>query len=313
MNRLVPADIRIALCETNPPLRTAFGNALYKMKLRNVELCKDAGSLMAYLNKEMVDLVICSTDLPGLNFAETVQMIRGGHLGRNPFVLFLATVHEATAREIRQIIEAGVDRVVRKPLSVGDMISYIESLSRKRRPFVATRFYFGPSRRAAPRRAGPMAVIEVPDTLQIKLSLGSDAVQLEVMIHETMAALRAQRALNGCFNLSRATETLAERLAAEDEKLDLVQEGRLLGELCREVQHFYAKAGHEHIVELADSLAALVGALTRRSNPTSLIIALQLMQQIADLLRKAAEIGPKLVPTIHEIAERIHVLAAKAA
>src|SRR5271156_2165999 len=125
MEHPVRSDVRIALCETHPALRSGFQTALYRRGLRNIEVCKDSGALIGLLQAEIVDLVICATDLPGLDFYDLIQQIRHGAIGRNPFALGLAPMGEATLDGIRHIMNAGVDRVAFNPMSMADMTTCV--------------------------------------------------------------------------------------------------------------------------------------------------------------------------------------------
>ena len=144
--------VRTVLCETNPALRSGLQAALYGRGLRDVIICKDGPGLVKTLEDEVIDLIVCDVDLPGFDFCQMAQSVRQRDCGRNPFAMIISTLSDASVGEVRKVINAGVDRVVRKPMSMTVLTGHVDALTQSRRPFVATERYVGPSRRAQVRR-----------------------------------------------------------------------------------------------------------------------------------------------------------------
>jgi DNA-binding response OmpR family regulator len=299
----ITSDVRVALCETNGTLRSAFQTALYRRGLRAAEVCRDSGALLSLLETQVVDLVICSADLPGIDFPYLVQQIRRQTIGKNPFTLILATVADATLDEIREIINAGVDRVARKPISMGDMMAYVNALTSTRKPFVATESYVGPSRRAGARPEGEGTVMEVPNTLRAKLLERGTPADLSRLIGDSMDGLRQMREQNSTLAVYRSVRRIS-RLLTMPEQFDRVGEEfpRLLT-LCEAVEARFRGSENDHFAEIARCMAQLVELLRRlpEDSLASQAVTLSLMEQLGEVFRQTGKCDPETVAFAQQI------------
>jgi DNA-binding response OmpR family regulator len=304
----IRAEVRVALCETNATLRTAFRAALHRRGLRNLEVCRDSAQLLELLDQRLIDLVVCSSDLPGLDFAELMQCIRRRDQGRNPFTMILATVADRSLDEIRRVINAGVDRVAAKPLSMSDMLNHINALATSRKPFVATPGYVGPSRRAAVRpEQRDQDVLVVPNTLRAKIRDRLSDGELEKLIDAGMAGVERLRTHNTCVAISRSVRRLAEHFQAEGSFLKAGLEiSRLIGMTDALEQH-YRGGDNDHFSDVASSLALLVGLLVRLDvySPQASLVTLELMLRLADVISQIGQSDPESVLLVREIAQTV--------
>jgi DNA-binding response OmpR family regulator len=312
MEHPVRGDVRIALCETHPALRGGFQTALYRRGLRNIEVCKDSGALIALLQTEIVDLVICATDLPGLDFYDLIQQIRHGAIGRNPFTLILATVAEATLDDIRRIMNAGVDRVAVKPMSMGDMTACVNALATARKPFVATDSYVGPSRRATQRveQQGSEAM-DAPNTLQAKLTGTPGEGRLEMLIGRGRAALATLRLQTSCLAIARSAHRVAAHfqhrlsgpIGKELVRLRMMSEG---------LEFRYRDTGQAYLSEMGASLVLLADLLGDfpPGQARLLAVAVELLQKLGEAVRLAGLGDPHVAATVRSIAASVRGFAA---
>jgi CheY-like chemotaxis protein len=280
--------------------------------MREMEICKDSGGLLNLLNNQIIDLVICATDLPGLDFCDMMQQIRHGTIGRNPFTLVLATVGDATIDEIRRIVNAGVDRVVRKPMSMGDMVACVNALASTRKPFVATESYVGPSRRAAGRsEVDAGEVMEVPNTLSAKLGGGDlPDSRVEGMIDKGMNSLTRLRAHNSCLAISRSVQRIAQHFQRNGQ-------GRITNELARlmsmseAVDRRYRGTANAHLAEVAVSLGMLVDVLQALPPESSrhLTVTVELLEKLGEVVRLVDQSDPHVAKTVQSIAETVRGFA----
>lgn len=311
----VRSDVRIALCETHPALRAGFQTALYHRGLRTIEVCKDSGALIALLQTEIVDLVICATDLPGLDFYDLIQQIRNGAIGRNPFTLVLATVAEVTLDDIRRIMNAGVDRVAVKPMSMADMTACVNALATARKPFVATDSYVGPSRRASPRveQQGSVAM-DAPNTLQAKLTGLSGESRLEMLIGRGRAALTVLRLQTSCLAIARS----AHRVVAHFQHRMPGSIGKELARLramSEGLDSRYRDSGQAHLAEIATGLVVLTDLLGDFPPAQARLVgvAIELLQKLGEAVRLAGLGDPHVAATVHSIAASVQGFAASLA
>jgi DNA-binding response OmpR family regulator len=306
--------VRIALCETHPALRSGFQTALYRRGLRNIEVCKDSGALISLLQTDIVDLVICATDLPGLDFYDLIQQIRHGAIGRNPFTLVLATVAEVTLDDIRHIMNAGVDRVAVKPMSMADMTACVNALATARKPFVATDSYVGPSRRATQRVEQGGEAMDAPNTLQAKLTGLPGETRLEMLIGRGRAALATLRLQTSCLAIARS----AHRVAAHFQHRLQGPVGKELARLraMSEGLEFRYRGTHQaYLAEMAVSLVLLADLLSDfpPGQPRLLSVAIELLQKLGEAVRLAGLGDPHVAATVRSIATSVQRFAGSLA
>ena len=307
MEHPVRSDVRVALCETHPALRSGFQTALYRRGLRNIEVCKDSGSLITLLQNEIIDLVICATDLPGLDFYDLIQQIRHGNVGRNPFTLVLATVADATLDDIRRIMNAGVDRVAVKPMSMGDMTACVNALATSRKPFVATDSYVGPSRRGA-MRADQRSdeAMDAPNTLQFKLTGLVPDNRLDNVIGLGRTTLISLRDRTACLAVARSTQRVTGQFRRHGPGT-IARELARLRTLSEGLENRYRANADYHLSEVAASISQLADLLLRfpSGQERQLPVAVALLDKLGEVVRLAALGERQAAATVRSIVKSV--------
>ena len=100
------------------------------------------------------DIVLCDVGLLGIDFCALAQDIRHGRMGDNPFIVLIAISRLSDAADVGPILESGVDDFIMKPVEAELIVGRISAFVNKRKPFVMTPSYVGPSRRSARRNDG---------------------------------------------------------------------------------------------------------------------------------------------------------------
>jgi DNA-binding NarL/FixJ family response regulator len=307
MDHPVRSDVRIALCETHPALRSGFQTALYRRGLRNIEVCKDSSSLISLLQTEIIDLVICANDLPGLDFCDLIQQIRHGNVGRNPFTLVLATVADATLDDIRRIMNAGVDRVAVKPMSMGDMTACVNALANSRKPFVATESYVGPSRRGAVRADQRSdEAMEAPNTLQFKLTGQVPENRLDGVIGQGRNSLSSLRDRTACLAVSRSAHRVTGHYRRHGGGA-IGRELTRLRTLSEALENRYRANADYHLCEVAASVSQLADLLMNfpSGQERQMPVAVALLDKLGEVVRLAALGERQAAATIHSIVQSV--------
>lgn len=305
MSQTYKSDVRAVLCETNPALRAGIQAALFGKGIREVVVCKDAEALMGALSDEIVDLVVCDIDIPGMDFCDVAQRIRQNRLGRNPFALIIATVSDSSLPRVRRVINAGVDRVVRKPMPMHVVIDHVSALTQLRKPFVATDSYVGPSRRATPRAEdGDDHLMPVPNTMHVKATHRVEVDWLEGMIKDGVARVQAMKARNIPMALTRAIGRVNAyyqgRGTLEGVRTDLDRMVALGQDLIRRNRN----TASNHLAELGSSLISLVMRISADLEAPQKV-HLVLLHKLGEVLDQAARIKEDSNEVVHEIAETV--------
>jgi len=305
MDYQVQTPLHTVMSETNPVVRAGIQAALFGKGIREVVSCKDGGSLQAALNEGMVDLLLIDSDLPDLDVCDLVQQIRRNNLGRNPFVVIIATVSNASQADIRKVINSGVDRVLCKPLPMSVVLDQVSQLARSRRPFVATDSYVGPTRRANRRPDDDdETLLEAPNTMRCKMGGRATERQLGRLVENGLARVHELRQQSTPLAISRAISRV---LAFYDGKgtIDRVRADldRMLS-LGRDMVRIHRGTSLDYLADLAQSLVCLVMLMApdpARANK----VHRHLMSHMRDVMRQAAKNNEDSVRVAQEIAATI--------
>ncbi|UAK23058.1 response regulator transcription factor [Sphingomonas nostoxanthinifaciens] len=122
--------MRIAVLEDEADLAQLVANALRADQFDPV-IFGDGRSLVAYLKRETVDLLILDWNVPGMDGDEVLLWARQ-HLGRVPPVLFMTSRTDEV--DIVRALNAGADDYLVKPIRIGEAMARVRALLRRSYP-----------------------------------------------------------------------------------------------------------------------------------------------------------------------------------
>lgn len=289
------------LCETNPALRAGLQAALFGKGLRELLICRDVVDLTAVLHETFVDLVICDVNLPGLDFCDMAQRIRRKTVGRNPFTLLIATLNDASVSEVRRMVNAGADRVLRKPVPMNVMLDNIDALLRQRRPFVATDNYVGPTRRALPRPEDSRdELLTVPNTMRARVFDKTDTGRLLLLVEESWRKLEQLKSVTSSASIIRLIgRVLAHYDGAMDIRSLRTDLNRLVAVSRSLMRRNRGRA--DHVAGLASSLISVTAQIAQAPlSPQK--THLRLLAQLGEVIKRITSARHDSVDVIQQIA-----------
>ncbi|HLN25877.1 MAG TPA: response regulator [Patescibacteria group bacterium] len=304
-------NIHLVLGEPNPHIREGLKAALFANGFRGITDCHSIERLVDVLDNPSVDVVLCDVDLPGGSFCDLVHRMRHNTLGRNPFVLTLATTGDPNLAMVRQVIDAGVDDLLVKPLAMDVLLERIGNFARGRKPFVVTHDYIGPDRRKDPRPGEPpkTELIEVPNPLRSKVVGGTDLVNLQRMIDNATVRLNEHK----MERYSVQVGFLVTRIVAFYDGAGSIEE--LVGDLDRllfigeDLSRRLRGTNYAHVAELALSLTALVGRI-QDLPATPDHVDIGLLGKLAQAIRRAFSADQQGAVTAQAISDTLSEFAA---
>ena len=162
-------DIDVVIVDADRTSRQTIRNILTDNGIRNISVAVNMRDMTNILDVSAPDLLISDHELPDGDFSDFVHKLRHYETKYNPFLPIIATAWSPTHETVRNIIQSGVDHIVSKPLSAGQLMQRIKVLALARKPFIVTSQYIGPDRRkkddARPSVSTPVIV---PSTLSMK-------------------------------------------------------------------------------------------------------------------------------------------------
>jgi len=280
------SNVQIVLGETNPVLRSAFRSAFQRRGQSVVHIVHDGDTMRQTLEDQCVDLVVCADDLPNNDLRTMAQNVRQSSVGRNPFALMLATSRVGARYDRRKVVHSGVDTVARKPLSMSDITALIDRLAWARQPFVATNNYVGPSRRGSWRSDhSGRDLIEVPNSLKIKLLEPNAASRIEALIEQGVSEIDILRLNNSRNAIERAARRIAKHYA--DRPFASATDLQRLRTIAQGLASRYRTGRFAHFSVLAECLVGLADQVSVRTagNMRRVAQSLELMAKLALLMR----------------------------
>ncbi|HEY1721767.1 MAG TPA: hypothetical protein VGG27_11010 [Magnetospirillaceae bacterium] len=196
-------NVRLALGDADSRFCRTVTAALFPLGLLDVSTCH-SGTFMYEAASATVDVVVCDTHLPGLDFMAFVQDVRQGRVGGNPFTVIVALVRDEGEAKSEGIPRSGIDEMLSKPINPLLLVRHINQLSRERKSFVMTPGYVGPSRRDARRNDGSDDnLVAVPNTLRAKVIDKKDQAEVATMLGEGRSGLDKEKGLSGLRTVTR--------------------------------------------------------------------------------------------------------------
>jgi CheY-like chemotaxis protein len=299
------AAVRVVLAEPTSDMGGVVSSALFPRGLREFAVCRDAESLRDALEEETADVLMCDIDLAGLKFRETMQRIRHNEIGSNPFLHIVAMASLSGRDQVQRLIGAGVDDLIRKPMTPARIISRFEAMTRPRKPFVVAEEYVGPNRRKALRRGDGYGFINVPNSLRSKID-NTHPSQIRYAIDR---AWRDVADRQGGFK-QEAISTLTARImsfydargaAGVDGDEEILR--RDLGYLVAKTERIIDRHRNASTAHVAEIAACMTGVARRIiESPTApRVTDVQLMPHLSRATRKSALSPEEAVETVREI------------
>lgn len=259
MAKLNFSNIGAFLVDGDAGARQGVRHILFNEGCRDIRLADDCKEVVTVLSQNDPDLIIGELRLPDGNFAAVTERIRQGKIGHNPFVpIILVVVEDEDPKAVKAALDKGVDDVVSKPVSASGLMSRINRLVEKRRPFVVTEDYMGPKR----VQDDDAKVIDAPNHLSRRLK-GEKIGFLD----KEMDVAAAEEDVKGCRlqfigdEIKSLINGIAPRLEKGEFDKDLRNTlARIVAEAMR-AQDQLEDTRYEHVARLCSSLSGVAGQL----------------------------------------------------
>ncbi len=270
MEKLHFEHVDLLLIDPAASARDTLKNILYNQGFRNLHSGTSLDEIREHMNHSMPDLLISETELDGGDFCEFVTKLRHHDVGNNPFLPVIGLTWEPTPDRVRNVVNAGVDDLLTKPLSTGHLVSRIKALVRARKPFVVTSEYIGPDRRSLEERESGVPQLEVPNTLKVKATGQEHSIDVVEEINSVVAEINVQKLERYGVQIGFLVDHILPNL--EKGVVDSTNEAfldRLLA-VAQDTSRRLVGTKYAHISELCSSLVKVTESiLASKSDPNS--------------------------------------------
>ncbi|CAA7626081.1 response regulator [Magnetospirillum sp. SS-4] len=311
-------SVRALLRNPDPVTRKIVTGTLGNHGCRQIVVAEHGGEVEHHLKSDMIDLLICDADQGLQDACDSVRQMRNRADGDNAFALSVILTSRPDPETVTHLIDSGTDSILVKPFQPATLAMQIDTLIRSRRPFVITRDYVGPERRADGMRPGTESAprLQVPNPLRETVTGGANRDELRRRVRAAWEVVNEHRIERQAVQLiwlaNRIRAALQARPPAEEAASLIAQLLHCTSELRLRV----AGCGFDHVAHLATTMIEIAYGLGHNiDNPDSRWLSV--LPKVADAIgaaftreRDAVRSSRQISQTISRHAHRRESIAA---
>src|ERR1700759_2032930 len=168
MGKLSFDSCDVVIYDPVPSNRAATRAALYALGFRRTETVSTIEAFVESVQKSPPDIALCEAQGGAEDLCNTIQQLRQGSAGHNPFIVIIVTAWEKNSALINRVVSSGADDLLLRPFSTAVLGQRIETHVDRRKGFVITTDYVGPDRRRENGRAPNLELFDPPNSLKMK-------------------------------------------------------------------------------------------------------------------------------------------------
>jgi DNA-binding response OmpR family regulator len=262
MSRLSFDSVDVLIYDPVPSNRTATRAAMYALGFRRTETVSSLEAFVEAMHKSPPDIAICEAQGSAEDLCDTIQLLRQGGAGHNPFVVIIVTAWEKSTAMINRVVSSGADDLLLRPFSTALLGSRIETHVERRKNFVITTDYVGPDRRKEVGRLSSAEQFEPPNSLKMKAKdrLPNDVIarRLDTELKSARERLSSEKLRRDAFQVCILWRLVQDaRLAAGQTSPDLLK----LQTLAKSIEARSADTEFQPAVEWCQSVTAAAEGL----------------------------------------------------
>ena len=297
--------VRVVVCAKDNTWRQIL-EATEKLGITDTIFTSSLDAMLGMLCDGVVDLLVCDFSLLGHTLMDAAHKIRRKMGGRNPFVLLIVTSETPDADTLRALINAGIDDFLSAPFSVERLVAGIEKFAQgRRRRFVASYDYVGPTRRAPVRdQQDPSSLIEVPNTLLSKVVHDLGDTELQRMIDVAGVELEDRQGETRANQMHRLARELCEGWRAGEEEAVTLERMARLREIATDFIARSASTAPPQLLNFIKMLLVLIDR-TQQNGIDQSDTDMQLLDGLTQAIRRALTVERNAVALMGEIIEAV--------
>jgi DNA-binding response OmpR family regulator len=161
-------NVDLMLVDPAQGARESTRNILRSQGFRNLGTGARLKEIHQRFDTATPDLLISEIDLEDGDFCAFVADVRQNNVGDNPFLPVVGLTFNPTPELVKVAVNSGIDHLLVKPFSAGQLMDRINALIEARNPFIVTYDYIGPERRKGDKRSSEIPQMDVPNILRAK-------------------------------------------------------------------------------------------------------------------------------------------------
>jgi DNA-binding response OmpR family regulator len=297
--------VGILLGDPSKMIRQGLKGALFNEGFRDILDTDKLPDIREAVAENRVDILICDVHLPEGDVFQFVSEIRYNMVGNNPFLIIIALIDTPDPETVARVIDAGFDDIVLKPISGAKLVERINLLARKRKPFVVTTDYIGPTRRDG-KRENSIEILEinVPNPVKTK---AEGQVSLEALQHSVDTVVRTineQKMERHAFQIDYLANIIVPLYETGTVDMGVVEHLDHLRDVSEDISRRQEGTAYSHVSDLCGSLLGVINAI--RAKPlTPQPQDIKLLPQLAKAVKRTFETTGDAAAVARDISESV--------
>jgi two-component system, chemotaxis family, chemotaxis protein CheY len=146
------SSLNILLVEDNQHMRSIVTAILKGSGIRSVRDARDGAEALELLSTFPADIALVDFNMSPIDGVEFTRMLRNASDSKFPYLPVVMITGHSERTRVYEARDAGVNEFVVKPLTARALLSRIEAVIMRPRPFIRCSSYFGPDRRRSSDR-----------------------------------------------------------------------------------------------------------------------------------------------------------------
>ncbi|MGA9794173.1 MAG: hypothetical protein WBQ17_01435 [Rhizomicrobium sp.] len=205
MSRISYETVQTLIYDPVSANRAATRASLYSLGFRHIESVAAMSDFTDSIKRRPPDLAFCEAQGADTELCATIQSMRQGLTGHNPFVVIIVTAWENSTALVTRVLNSGADDLLLRPFSASVLGGRIALHAERRKSFVITSDYVGPDRRRSSARPSNVELFVPPNSLKMKakerLSAEETAQRLDAQLQTAREVLTSEKLRRDAFQI----------------------------------------------------------------------------------------------------------------
>ncbi|MCK5778431.1 MAG: response regulator [Rhodospirillales bacterium] len=298
-------QVDVLLVDTDLNARQGVRTILSNNGFSGVTLGTDLAKVRDAVNSRMPDLLLCGTEFPDGKVTDMIRDIRQNRIGNNPFMPIIVLLSEPTPALVQEIITAGADDVVMKPVSTKALLDRIHTQIHRRKPYIVQEEYLGPARKGD----DTSRAIEPPNPLHAKATGGQVRFhEIERAIDNALMEVRNRKLENTGPEIAALVGRIVPMIDNKPKVSQTALGGlHMLIDMNNDLIKRLAGTKYDHVSELSKAMVAVAQRLCDRAEETPDQTQVKLLKPLSQAIQAGFSGGINSVDAAKQIVQRIGV------
>jgi DNA-binding response OmpR family regulator len=253
-------NVHVLIVDSQATARNVTRNLLYETGFREIAIASSLEAARDHIVSDRHDLVIADANAEAGGICDLVFDVRHGYCG-DPFLPIVMLSWEPTQEVVKKVIDTGADILMTMPSSTAKLGEAVETLIRRRKPFVVTSDYIGPDRRGKEedkRKDQAVSTVNVPNVMRSKATGETPTEDHRV---NCLAVIDEQKVVRTGDLVETLAREILDHFSGKKELTDVQPLLRRLNQAADDLKSRIHRSSHSHQADLCQTLLEIARRL----------------------------------------------------